>query len=84
VEENTVTDVTSNYGHIHPVWPMGALEMVKGSHDQKIAADRRVLQLSTSAISLSAGNLNAQLRVFKCQGTFNAFIDHQNLETLYS
>jgi hypothetical protein len=35
---------------------------------------------------LSVGNLNSQLRVFKCQGTqstFNAFIDEQNLEMLY-
>jgi hypothetical protein len=25
------------------------------------------------------GNLNAKPRVFKCQGSFNAFIDQQNI-----
>jgi hypothetical protein len=33
--------------------------------------------------SRSVGNLNAQPWVFNSQGAFNAFIDQQNLGTLY-
>lgn len=40
------------------------------------------LAINTFTTSLSVANLNVQPNVFKCQGSFNAFIDQQNLGTL--
>jgi hypothetical protein len=42
----------------------------------------KLVDLNMFASSLSLGNLNAQPRVFKCQGT-TVFTNQQNPETLY-
>jgi hypothetical protein len=44
----------------------------------------QVMLLNMFATSLPVCHLNAQLRIFKRQNTFIAFIDQQNPETLYS
>jgi hypothetical protein len=51
------------------------LKMLVGKSGKSTQYSKKSGGINMFTTSLSVGNLNAQPRIFKCQGTLNAFTD---------